>query len=194
MRCTRPRINRPMKKAHLPSADLEASLRSDAIHPSYARLSAERIPEVRANLHVQRIGPSRDLQVSGYNGRARPLGTFLTGLKTGFFQQPINAGGLTMSLEDFNQELKEKNLIGYWMIPTRSDGFREPQPGFEPFLWKWGEVEGALGKACEYIRPEEAFRRFIGFQHPKLKMGTAHTLLMGAQMVRPGEVAPPHRH
>ena len=99
-----------------------------------------------------------------------------------------------MSLEEFNQELKEKNLIGYWMIPNRSDGFREPKPGFEPFLWKWGEVEGALGKACEYIQPEEAFRRFIGFQHPKLKMGTAHTLLMGAQMVRPGEVAPPHRH
>jgi len=99
-----------------------------------------------------------------------------------------------MSLEEFNQELKQKNLIGYWMIPNRSDGFREPEPNFEPFLWKWREVEEALGKACDYIQPEEAYRRFIGFQHPKLKMGTAHTLLMGAQMVRPGEVAPPHRH
>lgn len=99
-----------------------------------------------------------------------------------------------MSLEKFNEELKAKNLIGYWMIPNRSDGFREPQPNFEPFLWKWGKVEQALQKACEYIQPEEAFRRFIGFQHPKLKMGTAHTLLMGAQIVRPGEVAPPHRH
>jgi 1-hydroxy-2-naphthoate dioxygenase len=99
-----------------------------------------------------------------------------------------------MSLDDFNQELRDKNLIGYWTIPNRSDGFREPKPAFEPFLWKWREVEESLAKACEYIRPEEAFRRFIGFQHPKLKMGTAHTLLMGAQMVRPGEVAPPHRH
>ncbi len=27
-----------------------------------------------------------------------------------------------------------------------------------------------------------------------LKLGTAHTLLMGAQMVRPREVAPAHRH
>ncbi len=99
-----------------------------------------------------------------------------------------------MSLEEFNRELKERNLIGYWTIPNRSDGFREPKPSFEPVLWKWAEMEQALSKACEYIRPEEAFRRFIGFQHPKLTMGTAHTLLMGAQMVRPGEVAPPHRH
>lgn len=99
-----------------------------------------------------------------------------------------------MSLEEFDRELKDKNLIGYWTIPIRSDGFREPQPSFDPFLWKWAEVEKALTKACDYIRPEEAFRRFIGFQHPKLGLGTAHTLLMGAQMVRPGEVAPPHRH
>lgn len=99
-----------------------------------------------------------------------------------------------MSLEEFNAELKQRNLIGYWTIPNRSDGFREPKPGFEPVLWRWAEMEQALNKACEYIQPEEAFRRFIGFQHPKLKMGTSHTLLMGAQMVRPGEVAPPHRH
>ena len=99
-----------------------------------------------------------------------------------------------MSLEDFNQELRQKNLIGYWMIPNRSDGFREPQPSFGPFLWKWQEIHDSLEKAVRYIRPEEAYRRFIGFQHPDLKMGTSHTLLMGAQMVCPGERAPAHRH
>ena len=99
-----------------------------------------------------------------------------------------------MSLEDLNQELKEKNLIGYWTIPNTSTGFREPEPGFQPFLWKWKDIRGALDQAAEHIRPEEAFRRFIGYQHPDLKLGTAHTLLMGAQMVRPGEFAPAHRH
>lgn len=99
-----------------------------------------------------------------------------------------------VSLEELNQELKEKNLIGYWTIPNTSTGFREPDPGFEPFLWRWGDIRRALDKAAEFIRPEEAFRRFIGFQHPQLKLGTAHTLLMGAQMVRPGEFAPAHRH
>ena len=99
-----------------------------------------------------------------------------------------------MSLEDFNQELRKKNLIGYWMIPNRSDEFREPRPSFAPFLWKWQEVHDSLKKAVGYIRPEEAYRRFIGFQHPDLKLGTSHTLLMGAQMVCPGERAPAHRH
>ena len=99
-----------------------------------------------------------------------------------------------MSLDELNQELKEQNLIGYWTIPNTSTGFREPEPGFRPFLWKWQDIRGALDKAAQHIRPEEAFRRFIGYQHPELKLGTAHTLLMGAQMVRPGEFAPAHRH
>ena len=99
-----------------------------------------------------------------------------------------------MSLSDFNEELRRKNLVGYWMIPSRSDRLREPQPTFEPFLWRWAELYEALHKATEYIQPEEAYRRFVGFQHPQLKMGTAHTLLMGGQLVRPGEIAPAHRH
>lgn len=99
-----------------------------------------------------------------------------------------------MSLEDFNEELRKKNLVGYWVIPNRSDGFREPKPSFGPFLWKWREIHDSLEKAVAYIRPEEAYRRFIGFQHPDLKLGTSHTLLMGAQMVCPGERAPAHRH
>ena len=89
---------------------------------------------------------------------------------------------------------KENHLIGYWTIPNTSTGFREPEPGFRPFLWKWKNIRGALDQAAQHIRPEEAFRRFIGYQHPDLKLGTAHTLLMGAQMVRPGEFAPAHRH
>ncbi|MBI4523323.1 MAG: cupin domain-containing protein [Deltaproteobacteria bacterium] len=99
-----------------------------------------------------------------------------------------------MSLDEFNRELREKNLIGYWMIPIRSDDFREPQASFEPFLWKWAEIYEALQKAVNHIAPEDAWRRFIGFQHPALKLGTCHTLLMGAQMIRPGEKAPAHRH
>jgi len=99
-----------------------------------------------------------------------------------------------MSLDELNQRLKKQNLIGYWTIPNTSTGFREPEPNFRPFLWKWSEIRAALDDAARFIRPEEAFRRFIGYQHPELKLGTAHTLLMGAQMVRPGEFAPAHRH
>jgi gentisate 1,2-dioxygenase len=99
-----------------------------------------------------------------------------------------------MSLEELNRKLKEQHLIGYWTIPNTSTGFREPEANFRPFMWKWNEIRAALDQAVHFIRPEEAFRRFIGYQHPELKLGTAHTLLMGAQMVRPGEFAPAHRH
>ena len=99
-----------------------------------------------------------------------------------------------MSLDELNQKLKAQNLIGYWTIPNTSTGFREPEASYRPFLWKWDEIRKALDQAAEFIRPEDAFRRFIGYQHPELKLGTAHTLLMGAQMVRPGECAPAHRH
>ena len=99
-----------------------------------------------------------------------------------------------MSLEELNQKLKQQHLIGYWTIPNTSTGFREPEANYGPFLWKWNEIRAALDDAARFVRPEEAFRRFIGYQHPELKLGTAHTLLLGAQMVRPGEFAPAHRH
>jgi gentisate 1,2-dioxygenase len=99
-----------------------------------------------------------------------------------------------MSLDELNQKLKEQNLIGYWTIPNTSTGFRAPEANYKPFIWRWQEIRASLDQAAQFIRPEEAFRRFIGYQHPELKLGTAHTLLMGAQMVRPGEFAPAHRH
>ena len=99
-----------------------------------------------------------------------------------------------MSLEELNQKLKQQHLIGYWTIPNTSTGFREPEANYGPFLWKWNEIRAALDDAARFVRPEEAFRRFIGYQHPELKLGTEHTLLLGAQMVRPGEFAPAHRH
>src|SRR6185503_19809540 len=67
-----------------------------------------------------------------------------------------------MSLEELNRKLKEQHLIGYWTIPNTSTGFLEPEANFRPYLWKWNEIRAALDQAAEFIRPEEAFRRFIG--------------------------------
>ena len=96
-------------------------------------------------------------------------------------------------LKEFDQELAQKHLVGYWNIAPR-EAYRKPNPSFEPHLWKWKDMAAALDKAAEIIGPEDAFRRFIGFRNPSLKMGTAHTLLFGAQLVKPGEIAPAHRH
>jgi gentisate 1,2-dioxygenase len=95
-------------------------------------------------------------------------------------------------LEKLNQHLEEKNLIGFWNIVTQSS--YEPKAPFEPCLWKWEEISNALDRAGEVLNLEQSFRRFIGFRTPSIKMGTTNTLLLGAQLVKPGEVAEAHHH
>ena len=96
--------------------------------------------------------------------------------------------------EHFDREIKQKNLIGYWMIPSRSDRFKQPSASYGPYLWKWGEVHEMLCRAVDYIPRDEAHRRFIGFQHPDISLGTTPNLILGGQLIQAGEVAPAHRH
>ena len=103
-------------------------------------------------------------------------------------------GDTTDKLEQLNRELEEKNLVGYWnLVRGRGDDY-EPKSSFEPCLWKWKDVSSALEKAGETLGLEDSFRRFIAFRTPSLNMTTTHTLLLGAQLVKPGEVAKAHHH
>lgn len=95
-------------------------------------------------------------------------------------------------LDKLNRQLEEKNLIGFWNIVTQSS--YEPKAPFESCLWKWQEISSALDRAGEVLDLEQSFRRFIGFRTPSIKMGTTNTLLLGAQLVKPGEVAEAHHH
>jgi len=95
-------------------------------------------------------------------------------------------------LEKLNQELEEKNLVGFWTFVTQTS--YEPKPFFNSCMWKWKDVSGALEKAGEVLDLTQSFRRFIGFRTPSVKMGTTHTMLLGAQLVKPGEIAEAHHH
>jgi 1-hydroxy-2-naphthoate dioxygenase len=101
-----------------------------------------------------------------------------------------------MKLEEFDERLKEKNLVGHWSIVGRSRSGLHPEPvaSFGPRLWKWADVYGALADSGQIVDLAESGRRFIGFCNPPLAMQPAHTLLLGAQLVKPGEIAPAHRH
>ena len=96
--------------------------------------------------------------------------------------------------EAFDRKVRERDLLGYWMIPSRSDGYREPPTAYGPFLWNWEEINEIAHEAIDNIPPEDAQRRFIGFQHPDIKMGTTPNLMMGIQLLDAGEYAPCHRH
>lgn len=98
-----------------------------------------------------------------------------------------------MDISGLNDWLGERSLQGYWTLERGSHG-SGPQPGFRPYLWKWGDMATALEHAGDLIPPEESFRRFIGYVHPETKTGASHTVLLGAQLVKPGERPPAHRH
>jgi gentisate 1,2-dioxygenase len=95
-------------------------------------------------------------------------------------------------LEELNRELEKKSLIGFWNIVTEPS--YEPKTPFESCLWKWHDIAEALDHAGEVLDLEQSFRRFIGFRTPSLKMGTTNTILLGAQLVKPGEIAEAHHH
>jgi gentisate 1,2-dioxygenase len=97
-------------------------------------------------------------------------------------------------MDELNQQLEQSNLLGYWnIVRGRGDDY-EPKSSFEPYMWKWKDVASGLDKAGETLGPEDSFRRFIGFSTPALNGNTTRTLLLGAQLVKPGEIAKAHHH
>ena len=94
-------------------------------------------------------------------------------------------------VEEFNRQLEEMNLVGYWGVP-RAEVF-EPFSSFELCMWRWKDVHSALHKAGEIFSLGQSFRRFIAFKSPS-KSRTTHTIALGVQLVKPGEIAEAHRH
>ena len=62
--------------------------------------------------------------------------------------------------DQFDRSLREKHLLGYWMIPSRSDGYREPQARYAPTSWNWQTLRGALDEATIHITKDEAHDHF----------------------------------
>jgi gentisate 1,2-dioxygenase len=94
-------------------------------------------------------------------------------------------------VNEFNRKLEKLNLVGYWSIP-RSEIF-EPLSSFEPWMWRWKDMNSALNEAGEIFGLDQSFRRFIAFKSPT-KIRTSRTVALGAQLVKPGEIAEAHRH
>ena len=94
-------------------------------------------------------------------------------------------------IDDFNQKLDKLNLVGYWGIP-RSESF-EPKGSFAPTIWRWNDVYAALMEAGDVLGMDDSLRRFIAFKSAG-KVRTTHTLALGVQLVKPGEIARAHRH
>ncbi|MCZ6489601.1 MAG: cupin domain-containing protein [Acidobacteria bacterium] len=100
------------------------------------------------------------------------------------------------SLEQFDAELAKHQLRGQWkadeLLVQTIGG---PKPAGSPYVWKWSAVHPLLLEACNVLPESFTARRHLGFMNPALERGGAtHTIRMGLQMVRPGEIAWAHRH
>lgn len=73
-----------------------------------------------------------------------------------------------------------------------------PQPNTPcaPAFWQYDAVRPLLMRAGEAITAEEAVRRVLILENPRLRGQSAVTqsLYAGLQLILPGEVAPSHRH
>ncbi|KAI1385474.1 gentisate 1,2-dioxygenase [Hypoxylon trugodes] len=108
-------------------------------------------------------------------------------------QSKTNGNGIT-KLETYLQTLPERNMEPLWtkmnaMVPPR------PNPKAVPYIWKYSESLPLLSQAAEIVPAEEAERRVLMLVNPTLESPyTTDTIYGGLQIVKPGEIAPAHRH
>jgi gentisate 1,2-dioxygenase len=109
------------------------------------------------------------------------------------------------SIQQFDQELQEKNLQGLWNEALwKSDAklmTKDPQTMVLPWVWRWEDIYGYLTQAGDLVGlGGKVERRTIRLLNPGLeefkgqKHATTHTLHMSVQLLKPGEHASSHRH
>ena len=93
------------------------------------------------------------------------------------------------------RDMDPHNLTPLWevlhaLVP------QQPATPCAPALWKYDDVRPYLMRAGEVITAEEAVRRVLILENPKLRGQSAVTqsLYAGLQLILPGEFAPSHRH
>ena len=94
--------------------------------------------------------------------------------------------------KSFYDRIGALNLAPLWEYRNPS----MPRTPALPVHWRWNEIRPHLIESGAIISEEEAHRRVLVLENPGLRGGQAATrsLYAGLQLIRPGEVAPNHRH
>jgi gentisate 1,2-dioxygenase len=96
---------------------------------------------------------------------------------------------------DFYQRAATASLAPLWRVLHGLVG-EAPSSPCVPALWSYQRVRPYLLEACELISTDEAERRVLVLENPGLpgQSRITSSLFAGLQIIRPGEVAPAHRH
>jgi gentisate 1,2-dioxygenase/1-hydroxy-2-naphthoate dioxygenase len=101
------------------------------------------------------------------------------------------------TLAEFDGVLDGRHMRGQWQYDAQLEVIKKdgPLPAGVPFLWKWELVRSSLHELSALLTETTTARRNISFINPDPRTnGTSHTLVMGMQLVFPGEIAWAHRH
>ncbi len=98
-------------------------------------------------------------------------------------------------LEDFVAEIDKENLSPLWTVLTTLMP-HTPTGSCVQHLWDFEAVKAFLLQAGDLVTAKEATRRVLVLENPALRgqRRTTTSLYAGLQLVKPGEVAPAHRH
>lgn len=100
------------------------------------------------------------------------------------------------ALEALYRDMEPAHVIPTWVYYSRLID-KTPVAGYAPHLWRWDTLYPLLMRAGELVSPERGGeRRSTPLVNPTLgdALATSHTMGAALQLVRPGEVAPDHRH
>jgi gentisate 1,2-dioxygenase len=95
----------------------------------------------------------------------------------------------------FYEAISQRSLAPLWEVMAK---LVPPQPASrcDPFHWDFQQMRGDLAQAGQLISAEEAERRVLVLENPRLRGESRITssLYAGYQLILPGETAHSHRH
>lgn len=102
---------------------------------------------------------------------------------------------MTDAQKEFHDHLSSRHLGALWVGRDGVDLTRPTSPAV-PHKWAFDALQPDLETAGEIVTAEEAFRRVLVLENPAFpgEMRVTNALYAGVQLVRPGEIAPCHRH
>jgi gentisate 1,2-dioxygenase len=107
--------------------------------------------------------------------------------------EPVSAAA---ALDALHAEMAGLQLEGLWRLGDEVQA-AEPRPVAQPYVWRGAAVRRVLERAGELVQHDAAAeRRTLRLVNPGLAAQhcATHTLAASVQLIRPGEVAPTHRH
>lgn len=104
-------------------------------------------------------------------------------------------GDLQARRQEYYDRISKKDMAPLWEV-LKDIVPNEPKSVCAPVLWRFDDLKSLVTEAAGLITAEEAERRVLVLENPKLrgKSRATNSLYAGLQLIMPGEIAGPHRH